>query len=209
MSIVVLTGYTGQLSLAQFAFAGFGAWVGGRLLATTDMPFLLGMLIGIVATIPLGVLFGLPAVRTRGINLAIVTLGLGSAVELVLFSNTDYTGGFGGTQIGEPSVFGLNINAASHPTRYGLMALFCLVVATLIVGNIRRGRSGRRLIAVRTNERAAAALGISVPGAKLYAFAVGGGDRRRSAASCSPSAPPRSTSPNSPPSTRSRWSPTR
>jgi len=172
LSIVVLTGYTGQLSLAQFAFAGFGAWVGGRLLATTDIPFLLGMLIGVVATIPLGVLFGLPAVRTRGINLAIVTLGLGSAVELVLFSNTDYTGGFGGTQIGEPSVFGLNVNAAAHPTRYGLMALFFLVVATLIVGNIRRGRSGRRLIAVRTNERAAAALGISVPGAKLYAFAV-------------------------------------
>jgi sulfate-transporting ATPase len=172
LSIVVLTGYTGQLSLAQFAFAGFGAWVGGRLLATTDIPFLLGCLIGIAATIPLGVLFGLPAVRTRGINLAIVTLGLGSAVELVVFSNTDFTGGFGGTQIGDPSLFGLNINAASHPTRYGLMALFCLVVATLIVGNIRRGRTGRRLIAVRTNERAAAALGISVPGAKLYAFAV-------------------------------------
>jgi ABC-type branched-subunit amino acid transport system ATPase component/branched-subunit amino acid ABC-type transport system permease component len=173
LSIVVLTGYTGQLSLAQFAFAGFGAWVGGRLLATTDIPFLLGVLIGIVATIPLGILFGLPAVRTRGINLAIVTLGLGSAVELVLFSNTDFTGGFGGTQIGEPTLFGLNINAAAHPTRYGLMALFCLVVVALIVGNIRRGRAGRRLIAVRTNERAAAALGISVSGAKLYAFAVG------------------------------------
>jgi ABC-type branched-subunit amino acid transport system ATPase component/ABC-type branched-subunit amino acid transport system permease subunit len=172
LSIVVLTGYTGQLSLAQFAFAGFGAYVAGRLLATTGMPFIVGILIGIAATIPLGVLFGLPAVRTRGINLAIVTLGLGSAVELVLFGNTDYTGGFGGTQIGEPSLFGMNLNAASHPTRYGLAALFCLVVATLIVGNIRRGRTGRRLIAVRTNERAAAALGISVPGAKLYAFAV-------------------------------------
>ena len=173
LSIVVLTGYTGQLSLAQFAFAGFGAWVGGRLLATTDLPFWLGCLIGIAATVPLGILFGLPAVRTRGINLAIVTLGLGSAVELVLFSNTDYTGGFGGTQVGDPSFFGLNVNAASHPTRYGLLALFCLVVATLIVANLRRGRSGRRLIAVRTNERAAAALGISVPVAKLYAFAVG------------------------------------
>ena len=110
--------------------------------------------------------------RTRGINLAIVTLGLGSAIELVLFGNTDFTGGFGGTQIGEPSLFGLNINAAAHPTRYGLFALGCLIVATLVVGNIRRGRSGRRLIAVRTNERAAAALGISVPGAKLYAFGV-------------------------------------
>ncbi|MDX6626147.1 MAG: hypothetical protein QOE56_1136, partial [Solirubrobacterales bacterium] len=172
LSIVVLTGYTGQLSLAQFAFAGFGAYVAGRLLATTDIPLIVGVLIGIVATIPLGVLFGLPAVRTRGINLAIVTLGLGSAVELVLFGNADFTGGFGGTQIGEPVLFGLNINSASHPTRYGLIALGCLIVASLIVANLRRGRSGRRLIAVRTNERAAAALGISVPGAKLYAFAV-------------------------------------
>ena len=172
LSIVVLTGYTGQLSLAQFAFAGFGAYVAGRLLATTGLPFWLGVAIGVAATIPLGILFGLPAVRTRGINLAIVTLGLGSAIELVLFGNTDFTGGFGGTQIGEPSFFGLNVNAAAHPTRYGLMALGCLLVVALIVGNLRRGRSGRRLIAVRTNERAAAALGISVPGAKLYAFAV-------------------------------------
>ncbi len=172
LSIVVLTGYTGQLSLAQFAFAGFGAYVAGRLLATTGVPFLLGILIGIAATVPLGILFGLPAVRTRGINLAIVTLGLGSAVELVLFGNTDFTGGFGGTQIGDPSLFGMNVNAASHPTRYGLIALFCLVVVSLAVANLRRGRSGRRLIAVRTNERAAAALGISVSGAKLYAFAV-------------------------------------
>jgi sulfate-transporting ATPase len=173
LSIVVLTGYTGQLSLAQFAFAGFGAYIAGRLLATTGMPLILGVIIGVAATIPLGLLFGLPAVRTRGINLAIVTLGLGSAVELVLFGNTDFTGGFGGTQIGEPVLFGLNINAASHPTRYGLVALGCLIVVALIVSNLRRGRSGRRLIAVRTNERAAAALGISVPGAKLYAFAVG------------------------------------
>jgi ABC-type branched-subunit amino acid transport system ATPase component/branched-subunit amino acid ABC-type transport system permease component len=175
LSIVVLTGYTGQLSLAQFAFAGFGAYVAGRLLATTGLPFWLGVAIGVAATIPLGILFGLPAVRTRGINLAIVTLGLGSAIELVLFGNTDFTGGFGGTQIGEPSFFGLNVNAAAHPTRYGLMALGCLVVVALIVGNLRRGRSGRRLIAVRTNERAAAALGISVPGAKLYAFGVAAG----------------------------------
>jgi ABC-type branched-subunit amino acid transport system ATPase component/branched-subunit amino acid ABC-type transport system permease component len=172
LSIVVLTGYTGQLSLAQFAIAGFGAWVAGRLCASQDMPFLLGALIGVVATVPLGVLFGLPAVRTRGINLAIVTLGLGTCIELILFGNTDYTGGFGGTIVDDPAILGLDINAASHPTRYGLFALVCLVIASLAVANIRRGRSGRRLIAVRTNERAAAALGISVPGAKLYAFAV-------------------------------------
>ncbi|MDX6656300.1 MAG: hypothetical protein QOH62_1093 [Solirubrobacteraceae bacterium] len=172
LSIVVLTGYAGQLSLAQYAIAGVGAWVAGRLCSSQGLPFWLGLIIGVAATIPIGVLFALPAVRTRGINLAVVTLGLGTAVQLILFDNQDYTGGIAGTQIKSPSLFGLNIDANPHPTRYGIFALICLVLASLAVANIRRGRSGRRLIAVRTNERAAAALGISVPGAKLYAFGV-------------------------------------
>jgi sulfate-transporting ATPase len=172
LSIVVLTGYTGQLSLAQFALAGFGAWVAGRLIATQGIPFWLGLLLGLFATVPLGMAFALPAVRTRGINLAILTLGLGTAIELLLFDNTDYTGGIAGTQVGDPKLFGWDINSASHPGRYGIFALGCLLVATLVVGNVRRGRVGRRMIAVRTNERAAAALGISVPGVKLYAFGL-------------------------------------
>ena len=172
LSIVVLTGYAGQLSLGQFAMAGFGAWVAGRLVAAAGVPFGFAVVIGALAAVPLGVIFALPAVRTRGINLAIVTLGLGTAIELMLFGNVGYTGGFAGTQVGEPNLFGWNINSASHPTRYGLIAVACLVVTVVGVANIRRGRTGRRLIAVRTNERAAAALGISVPEAKLYAFAL-------------------------------------
>jgi sulfate-transporting ATPase len=174
LSIVVLTGYTGQLSLAQFALAGFGAWVAGRLIATQGLPFWLGLIAGLVATVLLGMAFALPAVRTRGINLAILTLGLGTAIELVLFDNTDYTGGIAGTQVGATKLFGFDISAAPHPARFGIFALGCLVVASLAVGNVRRGRVGRRLIAVRTNERAAAALGMSVPGVKLYAFALSG-----------------------------------
>src|SRR5712691_9199284 len=172
LSIVVLTGYTGQLSLAQFALAGFGAWVAGRLIATQDLPFWAGLIAGLVATVLPGMAFALPAVRTRGINLAILTLGLGTAIELVLFDNTDYTGGIAGTQVGATKLFGFDISAAAHPARFGIFALGCLVVATLAVGNVRRGRVGRRLIAVRTTERAAAALGISVPGVKLYAFGL-------------------------------------
>jgi ABC-type branched-subunit amino acid transport system ATPase component/branched-subunit amino acid ABC-type transport system permease component len=172
LSVVVLTGYAGQLSLAQYAIAGFGAWVAGRLCSAHDLPFWLGAIIGVVATIPVGMLLALPAVRTRGINLAVVTLGLGTAIQLILFDNQDYTGGISGTQVDSPSLFGLDIDANAHPTRYGIVALICLVIASLAVANIRRGRAGRRLIAVRTNERAAAALGINVPGAKLYAFGV-------------------------------------
>ncbi|MCW2959422.1 MAG: transporter related protein [Solirubrobacterales bacterium] len=175
LSILVVTGYAGQLSLAQYAIAGFGAWVAGRLVDTQGTPFWLALLIGVAAAIPVGVLFALPAVRTRGINLAVVTLGLGTAMELMLFRNPEYTGGIQGTQLGDAKLFGWDINSITHPSRYGIFVLVLFVVCSLAVANLRRGRSGRRLIAVRTNERAAAALGISVPGAKLYAFGVSAG----------------------------------
>jgi ABC-type branched-subunit amino acid transport system ATPase component/branched-subunit amino acid ABC-type transport system permease component len=170
LSIVVLTGYAGQLSLAQYSIAGFGAYVAGRLVAVFDIPFLLGLLAGVAAAIPLGLIFGLPAVRTRGINLAIVTLGLGSTIELMLFKNRNYTGGVQGTQVGNPDLFGYDIGSINHPARYGIFVLVMTMLTVVAVANVRRGRSGRRLIAVRTNERAAAALGINVMVAKLFAF---------------------------------------
>ena len=172
ISLVVVVGYAGQLSLAEFAFAGWSAYVAGRLAATHGIPFLLAMVIGMVAAVPVGVLVGLPALRTRGINLAIVTFGLAFSVQSVLFESVPYTGGINGTTLKPASLFGWSIAAANHPQRYALVCLVVLVVAALVAGNIRRGRSGRRLVAVRSNERAAASLGISVYGAKLYAFAV-------------------------------------
>ena len=175
LSIVVLTGYTGQLSLAQFAIAGFGAFVSGRTASVTGLPFIVCLVLGVVATVPLGILLALPAIRTRGINLAIITLGLGTALELIVFANQNLTGGVQGTLIDSPTLFGYPIDAGAHPGRYGIVTLVGLVLMVLMVGNLRRGRSGRRLIAVRTNERAAAALGISVRSAKLYAFGVAAG----------------------------------
>ena len=172
LSIVVVTGYAGQLSLAQYAMAGFGAWVAGRLVAVYQIPFLLGLLAGVVAAVPLGMIFALPAVRTRGINLAIVTLGLGTAIELMLFNNGNYTGGIQGTPVGNPSLFGFEISSIRYPARYGIFVLAMALLAVVVVANVRRGRSGRRLIAVRTNERAAASLGINIVAAKLFAFAL-------------------------------------
>jgi sulfate-transporting ATPase len=175
LSVVVVTGYAGQLSLAQFALAGFGAWIAGRLVDAHGWPFWLALLAGALGAVPVGAIFALPAVRARGINLAIVTLGLGSAIELMLFNNGKYVGGFAGTRIGKPHLFGWDINAIAHPGRYAVVCMGCFVIVTLMVASMRRGRAGRRLLAVRTNERAAAALGISVPGAKLYAFALSAG----------------------------------
>ncbi|MGH2477158.1 MAG: ABC transporter permease, partial [Candidatus Limnocylindrales bacterium] len=175
LSVVVITGYAGQLSLAQFALAGFGALVAGRLVDSAGWPFLPALFAGVLATVPLGALFALPAVRARGINLAIVTLGLGTAIQLLIFNQSRFVGGYSGTLIGKPHIFGIDINAIKYPGRYAIFAMLMFTAMALMVANMRRGRSGRRLLAVRTNERAAAALGINVPGAKIYAFAVSAG----------------------------------
>jgi sulfate-transporting ATPase len=82
------------------------------------------------------------------------------------------TGGIDGTTVGKPSLFGFDLDPIAHPERYGLLVLAVLLVAGLMVANLRRGRTGRRLLAVRSNERAAASLGVGVYVAKLHAFGV-------------------------------------
>jgi ABC-type branched-subunit amino acid transport system ATPase component/branched-subunit amino acid ABC-type transport system permease component len=176
LSLVVVTGFCGQLSLAQFAFAGFGALVAGRLADAEHMTFLLALLIGVIATIPLGLVFAVPAVRVRGVNLAIITLGLAEVIDAIIFQNPSYTGGTEtGTVVANPSVAGLDIDAVNHPFRYAVFGLVVVGIAALVVSNIRRSNTGRRFIAIRDNERAAASLGLSSAATKLYAFAIGAG----------------------------------
>ncbi len=132
LSLVVLTGYTGQLSLAQYAVAGLGAWAAGRLVAGHGWPFELAAVAGVVTAMAVGMLFALPALRTRGVNLAIVTLGLGITVQQLVYNNPDYTGGLTGTTVGTSdaplTLFGINIDSVQHPARYALVVLVALVV---------------------------------------------------------------------------------
>lgn len=175
LSIVVVTGFAGQLSLAQYALAGIGAFVAGRLSAAEGWPFILCLVAGVLGAAAAGAVVGAPALRTRGVNLAIITLGLAVAVQDLIFLNPNYTGGFGGTTVTTPKLFGLSIDPIATPGRYAIFCCLCLLGVTIVVGNVRRSRVGRRLIAVRANENAAASLGVSVTGAKLYAFAFGAG----------------------------------
>jgi sulfate-transporting ATPase len=170
LSIVVVTGYAGQISLAQYSLAGIGAFIAGRLVATQGFPLPLAALIGVIGAIPVGMLVGVPALRSRGINLAVATLGLGVVINAVIFENYGYTGGLGGTAVGSPKLFGWSIDATVHPQRYAIVSLLAFTACGLLVLNVRRGSIGRRLIAVRENERAAASLGINIAGAKLFAF---------------------------------------
>ena len=93
----------------------------------------------------------------------------------MVLGNSALTGGFDGTRPSPPTLFGLEIDALRHPGRYGLVVALALTLVSLMVANLRRGRAGRRLLAVRGNERAAAALGVSVHGAKLYGFSLAAG----------------------------------
>jgi sulfate-transporting ATPase len=172
LSIVVVTGYAGQISIASAALAGFASFVAAHASSDLGWPFIPCVLAGTAAAVVLGVVIGIPAVRVRGINLAIVTLGLSLAVENMVLLEPALTGRTTGLTVHDPALFGLDLSPAAHPDRF---AIFCAIVTALAataVLNVRRGESGRRYVAVRANERGAASVGISVPGAKLGAFAV-------------------------------------
>jgi sulfate-transporting ATPase len=173
LSVVVLLGYTSQLSFEQMAMAGLAALVAARLIHSAGFPFEIAVVVAILAAVPIGVLFALPALRTRGINLAIVTLGLGAAIFYMIFNNYSFAGGNDGTPVGPQKLFGITIDPNQFPERYSILALVGFAVCAIVVANVRRGSAGGALLAVRTNERAAAALGINVFSTKLFAFVLG------------------------------------
>ena len=172
LSLVLLTGYAGQVSLGQYAVAGCGAVYAAKLVASLHWPFLPAVAVGVLGATVTGLLIGLPALRTRGVSLAVVTLGLGYVIETSVLTSASITGGIYGTTVGSQNIFGLSIDPILHPSRYAIVCLVALAIVSLAVANLRRSRIGRRLIAIRDNERAAASLGISVTETKSYAFAV-------------------------------------
>ncbi|MGQ0804145.1 MAG: ABC transporter permease subunit [Actinomycetota bacterium] len=175
LSVVVVTGLGGQLSLAQLALAGLAAWGTATAVSEWDWPFAAAAVFGIGGAIAIGAVAAVPALRVRGAVLAIATLGLAYVADSLILQNSERTGGLEGLNVGQTSLLGLDIDAIGHPTTYALVCLLALVGAALAVANVRRGVSGRQLLAVRGNERAAAAIGINVPSTKVYAFCLGAG----------------------------------
>jgi sulfate-transporting ATPase len=119
-----------------------------------------------------GLLFAVPALRTRGVTLAIVTLALGLTIQKLVLGNRNLVLGFAGTPVDSPTLFGWHIDMVDHPKRYAATIGIVFVLLACVAMNLRAGAVGRRLLAVRSNERAAAALGVRVAGVKLFAFLV-------------------------------------
>lgn len=177
LSVVVLTGYVGQISLAPFAFAGIAAFATAKLAGDLHVPFPLAPLLAALVATAVGVAVGLPAVRVRGMNLAIATLAAAVAVQELVFKWSWFTGGLTGTHVPPPEVFGvdLGISATGDAFPRPAFGIVCVVVtaaAAVAVANVRRSATGRRWLLVRADERAAAASGVDVTRAKLTAFAA-------------------------------------
>ncbi|MCW2494438.1 branched-chain amino acid ABC transporter permease/ATP-binding protein [Jatrophihabitans sp.] len=166
LSYILLTGYAGQVSLGQLAFGGVGAFVAGELLGYHHWPFLAALGVGVLVTIPLGVVVGLPSLRTRGVALAVVTLSLASAINSMVFQAVNPI------PISTLNIGGWDFDAILHVKRFIVVVVVSIVLVVLMMSNLRRNGIGRMLIALRSSERASAALGLNVGGLKLYAFLV-------------------------------------
>lgn len=175
MSFVVLTGYGGQISLAQLAIAGTGGVFVAKLSSAAGVPFPLSPLLAASAAALLGLVVAVPALRIRGMQLAIVTLAFAVAVEEFLFDNPSFNPPEGLVPR-SPTFFGANLAVRSGNDvarlSFGVLALVSLLVVVGGVLWLARSAAGLRLLAVRANEPVAASVGIGVTGAKLGAFAV-------------------------------------
>ncbi|MET7774008.1 branched-chain amino acid ABC transporter permease/ATP-binding protein [Nocardia sp. NPDC005366] len=177
LSQVVVTGYAGQVSLAQLTLAGVSAHALSVLNQHLGVPFPFAPIIAALFATVVGVVVGLPALRVRGLPLTVVTLALAVFVEAFWFRNPSLNGGVQGAPIERPRLFGidLGIGAGEAYPRIAF-ALLCLAVLTavgLAVAWLRRSSLGTDMLAVRANERSAAAAGINVPNTKLITFATG------------------------------------
>jgi branched-chain amino acid transport system permease protein len=179
LSFVVLTGYVAQISLAQMSTAGVGAFALTRLSGQIGIPFPFGGILAAVAAALIGILVGIPALRVRGVNLAVLTLAFAYAFQSLILDNADLMSV--DRKPPSPSIAGKRFGPLDAfpggDTRlpqqgYGIFLLVVAILIAVAVANMRRGSTGRQMLAVRTNERAAAAAGVGVTVTKLAAFGV-------------------------------------
>ena len=181
LSLVVITGFVGQISVLQLSLAGVAGFVISRLAHDLGVPFPVAPMAGVVGAVLLGMVMAASALRVRGVSLVIVTLAAAQAISNFYFANPSFGAGASGSPVPEPHIFGLDIGTQSafrgldgnipSPV-FGFFALATAVGLCLMVGYIRRGGFGRRMLAVRSNERASAAAAISPRNVKLIAFGV-------------------------------------
>ena len=182
VGLMILTGFTGQISLGHAAFLAIGAFTAAALATHLGMPWWVGMPVGGLIAAAVGLAIGPFALRLRGLYLAIVTVGLVFLVEHVLVHWRPVTGGHAGTSVpmywwfDGPRVGSTPLDIGPYSLGFAHQLYFIyLVIAVAVVlfaTNLRRSRTGRSMAAVRDRDVAAAVMGVNVSRTKFEAFGI-------------------------------------
>lgn len=181
LSLVVITGFVGQISIVQLALAGVAGFTLSHLAVDHGVGFPAAMLIASAGATVCGVVIAVSALRVRGVSLAVVTLAAAVAIEQFVFLSTTWGGGTSSSPVPSPELFGLDLGPYG-PFRgldgkipspvFGFFVVAITVALGVLVATVRRSSLGQRMLAVRSNERAAAAAGVNVRNVKLAAFGI-------------------------------------
>jgi branched-subunit amino acid ABC-type transport system permease component len=173
LSVTLITGLAGQLSLCQATFAGVGGFFAGQMASHFGLPILVGALLGGIVAAGVGVLVALPALRLSGLPLTLVTLAFAIFADQVLFQYNWSGGGDTGITVPRPgSYFAIGTPGDAH---FLILLMVILALVMLIVTLVQKGTVGRYLAAIRGSQTAAASLGISLTRAKITVFALSAG----------------------------------
>jgi len=173
LGLGVVVGWAGEISLAQAGLTGTACYLTGYAVRADGWgwSFLPGVVVGVVVAMAISVIVALPTSKVSGIYLMLLTLGLQIALERAVFSRPDLGGGEQFVRISRPQPFGISLESERA---FFFFTLVILAGVLLALALFRDSRHGRALLAVRTNRKAAASLGISPWRYKVLAFAVAG-----------------------------------
>src|SRR5437764_2210308 len=169
LSLVLLTGYSGQISLCQLTFVGVGAFAMGKVAGGDSV---LGLVAAVALSAIIGAIVALPALRLRGLYLALTTFAFAQVMTALFFKRDDVFSQGGALKVGRISVFGLSLNGQRT-----WFVFLVVVVAVAVVGvlALRRSSFGRRLVAMSDSPAACATVGMSLTATKLVVFAASAG----------------------------------
>lgn len=159
VSLNLITGYTGQLSLGHAAFMSVGAYTSGIMTAKFGQPFIVGVLAAALFAALAGIIIGIPTLRLKGDYLAIATLGFGEIVRIIAL-NTDYIGG------------AIGLNDIPQYTNWSWL-YFSVVITVLLIQNFIRSYHGRACISIREDEIASESMGVNLTFYKVLVFTIG------------------------------------
>ena len=168
LGLMLLAGFTGQVSIGHAAFLGVGAYT-QAVLTNMGVPFVVALAAATALSAAVGLVVGTPALRVKGIYLGIATLAAGFIVEEVFARWESVTGGNAGMHVKAPDLFGLKLE--SDGAFYFLCLAICVLV-TLGVLNLLRSPTGRAFVAIRDSEISAQSMGINLAYYKGLAFAI-------------------------------------